>query len=215
MASSLAQDVIPLFGFALRPSVSRTTEPTSVAYHGASHDSHFLDCPAAGGLSPKSRPSVFSLVPSDQNPPLEDVDPLRLCPCCAAALLAPANNPLAAKDILSLSLSLTLTLSLRSKAAPREGPLPLHSAAFPLPFCSSKRRPLTWNSDSNLAQGKISGKVFQHFHPHRKSRVRGGGGEAKRLWCVDFVCWPPPPRRRRRSRNWCFFFFLDSLSRFP
>ena len=159
MASSLAQDVIPLFGFALRPSVSRTTEPTSVAYHGASHDSHFLDCPAAGGLSPKSRPSVFSLVPSDQNPPLEDVDPLRLCPCCAAALLAPANNPLAAKDILSLS----HTHSHSARKPPHEKALSLsHSAAFPLPFCSSKRRPLVSLSEFRRkpSAGEKSEKSF-------------------------------------------------------
>ena len=169
MASSLAQDVIPLFGFALRPSVSRTTEPTSVAYHGASHDSHFLDCPAAGGLSPKSRPSVFSLVPSDQNPPLEDVDPLRLCPCCAAALLAPANNPLAAKDILSLS----HTHSHSARKPPHEKALSLsHSAAVPLPFCSSKRRPLK-TRNSNLAQGK-SRKSLSTFPPAQEKQSSGG-----------------------------------------
>ena len=75
----------------------------SVAYHGASQDSHFLLCPGGGGVSPKRRPSVFSLVPSDQNPGPDFVPYVDLCFVAApAVLLAPearARKPLADHDM--------------------------------------------------------------------------------------------------------------------
>ena len=81
MASSFAQDTMPLSGFAESPTVSSTAEATRVAYHGASHDSHFLFMPGGGGVSPNKSPSGFAFVPSDQKPPGGPPPPIHLlCP---------------------------------------------------------------------------------------------------------------------------------------